>query len=81
MPFDGVINRQDYLLTINRRQGEVKNALPGVHVTPCFLDPENGIWVLYAKPRAATSTNPAGRSTRSRLTRAPRASWSSTAQT
>jgi len=50
MPFDGVINRQDYLLTINRHKGgEVKNALPGVHVTPCFLDPENGLWVIYAR--------------------------------
>lgn len=38
------------LLTINRhRGGEVKNALPGVHVSPCFLDTENGVWVLYVR--------------------------------
>lgn len=50
MSFDAVVHHQDYLLTINRhQQGEVINALPGVHVTPCFLDPENGVWVLYAR--------------------------------
>lgn len=55
MSFEGVINHQDFLLTINRhREGEVKNALPGVHVTPCFLDPENGTWVVYARFDAGT---------------------------
>ena len=43
-------HHQDYLLTINRHKtGEVTNALPGVHVTPCFLDSEHGIWVIYAR--------------------------------
>lgn len=47
--------RQDHLLTINRHKGgEVKNALPGVHVTPCFLDTENGVWVIYARFDAGT---------------------------
>ena len=46
----GDVNHQPYLLTINRHStGEVKNALPGVHVSPCFLDPENGMWVIYAR--------------------------------
>lgn len=50
MNFPGTIKEQDRLLTINKNtSGEVKNALPGVHVTPCFLDPENGTWVLYAR--------------------------------
>lgn len=50
MPFDAVINEQDRLLTINhRRDGEVKNALPGVHVTPMFLDRNKGVWVIYAR--------------------------------
>ncbi|MBL8321291.1 MAG: 2,4'-dihydroxyacetophenone dioxygenase family protein [Acinetobacter sp.] len=44
------IKHQDYLLSINtKKEGEIKNGLPGVHVSPCFLDPENGIWVLYAR--------------------------------
>lgn len=49
------VKHQDYLLTINtKRDGEVKNALPGVHVSPCFLDPDNGVWVLYARFDAGT---------------------------
>lgn len=44
------VNHQPYLLTINRHsEGEVRNALPGVHVSPCFLDAENGVWVIYAR--------------------------------
>lgn len=31
------INHQERLLTINVNDGEIKNALPGVHVTPCFF--------------------------------------------
>ncbi|MEQ1094556.1 hypothetical protein [Acinetobacter johnsonii] len=34
------VKHQDRLLTINIKDGEIKNALPGVHVTPCFLDPD-----------------------------------------
>lgn len=50
MNFTGAVKEQDRLLTINtNRTGEVTNALPGVHITPCFLDPENGTWVLYAR--------------------------------
>lgn len=50
MDFPGKINHQDRLLTNNRfRDGEVKNTLPGVHVTPCYLDPELGLWVLFAR--------------------------------
>lgn len=50
MSFQGKINHQDKLLTINLNTGgEVVNALPGVHVKPCFLDPENGVWVIYAR--------------------------------
>lgn len=46
---------QKALLTLNRhRSGEVLNALPGVHVTPCFLDTENGVWVIYARFDAGT---------------------------
>jgi 2,4'-dihydroxyacetophenone dioxygenase len=55
MSFDAAIHHQDYLLTVNRnKEGEVKNALPGVHVTPCFLDIDNGVWVLYARFDAGT---------------------------
>ena len=47
---DTQINEQQFLLTVNRHEtGEVENALPGVHVTPCYLDTENGLWVLYAR--------------------------------
>ncbi len=47
--------QQDYLLTINRHEtGVVKNALPGVDVTPCYLDVENGVWVIYAKFQPGT---------------------------
>lgn len=49
------IKHQDRLLTINtHRDGEIKNALPGVHVSPCFLDPDNGVWVLFARFDAGT---------------------------
>ncbi|MHA7858762.1 MAG: 2,4'-dihydroxyacetophenone dioxygenase family protein [Henriciella sp.] len=44
------VNHQPYLLTLNRHEGaEIKDALPGVHVTPCFIDVENGLWVLYSR--------------------------------
>lgn len=46
---------QDYLLTLNiHKEGEIKNALPGVHVTPCYLNPEAGVWVIYARFDAGT---------------------------
>lgn len=44
------INHQDRLLTLNSGdEGFVMNTLPGVHVKPLFLDPENGVWVLYVR--------------------------------
>ncbi len=50
MALQAVIKEQDRLLTINHnRDGEIKNALPGVHVTPCFLDRDKGVWALYAR--------------------------------
>lgn len=55
MNFPGTINHQDRLLTVNTKiSGEVKNALPGLHVTPCFLDAENGLWVLFVRFDAGT---------------------------
>lgn len=47
---DTMTRPQDRLLTVNTRQTEiVENVLPGVHLHPLFLDPDNGIWVLYAR--------------------------------
>lgn len=44
------INHQDHLLSVNHGdEGWIMNTLPGVHVKPCFLDPEKGIWVIYAR--------------------------------
>lgn len=49
------IKQQNALLTINtKREGEILNALPGVHVSPCYLDPDNGVWVIYARFDAGT---------------------------
>lgn len=50
MSFDAVITEQDRLLTVNHfTDGEVLNALPGVHVSPLYLDRTKGTWVLYAR--------------------------------
>ncbi|AUH35245.1 2,4'-dihydroxyacetophenone dioxygenase family protein [Paracoccus tegillarcae] len=50
MTFDTTTLTQERLLTINHKtDGEVKDALPGVHVTPLYLDREKGIWVIYAR--------------------------------
>lgn len=50
MTLNAVIKQQERLLTLNRdRDGEVIGALPGVHVTPCFLDRDRGVWVIYAR--------------------------------
>ena len=49
MGLQAVINDQDRLLTVNIKDGEIKNALPGVHVTPLFLDTNKGVWVLHAR--------------------------------
>ncbi|WP_346836576.1 2,4'-dihydroxyacetophenone dioxygenase family protein [Microbulbifer sp. SAOS-129_SWC] len=41
------IHPQDALLTLDTSKLPlIKDALPGVHIYPCFLDPENGVWVL-----------------------------------
>ena len=46
---------QDYLLTLNmKKEGEIKNALPGVHITPFYLNPETGVWVIYARFEPST---------------------------
>lgn len=49
MSLDAHINEQDRLLTVNIRDGEILNALPGVHVTPLYLDRDHGIWTVYAR--------------------------------
>ncbi|MCG6903421.1 MAG: 2,4'-dihydroxyacetophenone dioxygenase family protein [Rhodobacter sp.] len=50
MSFDAVITEQDRLLTINHfKDGEVLNALPGVHISPMYLDTVKGTWALYAR--------------------------------
>ncbi|PHI37500.1 2,4'-dihydroxyacetophenone dioxygenase [Pseudoalteromonas sp. GCY] len=47
MQLPTVINHQVSLLTVNTiDEGFVRDALPGVHVSPLFLDTENGVWVL-----------------------------------
>ncbi|ASD69526.1 2,4'-dihydroxyacetophenone dioxygenase family protein [Pseudoalteromonas piscicida] len=47
MQLPTVINHQESLLTLNTNDGGfVKDVLPGVHVSPLFLDSENGVWVL-----------------------------------
>ncbi len=54
------IRHQNQLLSVNRFEtGEIKDALPGVTVTPFFLDSENGVWVVYVKidPGASVSTH------------------------
>jgi len=48
MSLQAVINEQDRLLTVNIKDGEIKNALPGVHVTPLFLDTQGRL----GSPRA-----------------------------
>lgn len=42
--------RMSSVFTFHRRGAiEVKNVLPGVHVTPYLLDRERGVWVLYVR--------------------------------
>ena len=44
------INHQDFLLTLDtERLPLIRDALPGVHIWPLFLDAENGVWVIRAK--------------------------------
>jgi 2,4'-dihydroxyacetophenone dioxygenase len=54
VPLNAVVNHQHRLLSINRhRDGEIE-IVQGVHIAPCFLDAELGIWVLYARFDAGT---------------------------
>jgi quercetin dioxygenase-like cupin family protein len=44
------INHQDVLLTLNTNEETlIKDALPGVHINPLYLDPERGVWVIFGK--------------------------------
>lgn len=51
MPLPSVITDQDQLLTINSdEQPWIHDfPVPGSHICPLFLDPQNGIWVLRVK--------------------------------
>jgi hypothetical protein len=57
MPLPSPINHQDRLLTlnINKEPGiDFGDYFPGMKLWPLFLDPENGVWVLYARYGAGT---------------------------
>jgi 2,4'-dihydroxyacetophenone dioxygenase len=50
MTLPEVFNHQDELLTLNINEEKIiKDALPGVHIHPLFLDSERGVWVLFAR--------------------------------
>ncbi len=50
MSLPDVITHQDTLLTFNlNEEAIIKDVLPGLDVQPLFLDPERGIWVVYAR--------------------------------
>lgn len=50
MALPDVINHQDALLTVNINEEKIiENVLPGLDIQPLFLDPERGVWVLYAR--------------------------------
>jgi len=56
MPLPESVIRQDHLLTVNvHEEPLLPSDLPGVSVIPLFLDPENGIWVLYARFEPGTN--------------------------
>jgi quercetin dioxygenase-like cupin family protein len=51
MTLPSPINEQERLLTIDTTKEKIVDigtTLPGVKVVPLFLDPENGVWVLFA---------------------------------
>jgi hypothetical protein len=57
MPLPSPINHQDRLLTINIHEEpgiDFGAYFPGMKLWPLFLDPENGVWVLYARYGAGT---------------------------
>jgi len=50
MALPNVITHQDRLLTININESlRLPTEVPGVTITPLFLDREHGIWVLYGR--------------------------------
>jgi 2,4'-dihydroxyacetophenone dioxygenase len=52
MPLPTAINNLDRLLTINVKDTppiDFSHLYPGMKVWPLFLDPDNGIWVMYAR--------------------------------
>jgi quercetin dioxygenase-like cupin family protein len=50
MALPEVTTHQDRLLTVNVNEvGCLPTEMPGVTITPLFLDRENGVWVLYGK--------------------------------
>jgi len=50
-----LINHQDNLLTVNINEEEaIPNPLDGTVINPLFLDPENGVWVLYVSFKPGT---------------------------
>ena len=58
MSLPTAINHQDRLLTlnINREPGiDLDHLIPGMKLWPLFLDPENGVWVLYASYAPGTA--------------------------
>src|SRR5262245_61529727 len=52
MPLPDAVNQQDRLLTLNIHEEpgiDFGHIAPGLRLWPLFLDPENGVWVLYAR--------------------------------
>ena len=50
MPLPTATTHQDRLLTVNTETApRLPTEMPGVTITPLFLDRENGIWVLFGR--------------------------------
>lgn len=50
MTIPGTLTEQDHLLSVNINDEDgVLHPTDGYEIQPLFLDPENGVWVLYAK--------------------------------
>lgn len=57
MPLPAAVNHQDRLLSLNIHEEPgvaFDHVVPGLKLWPLFLDPENGVWVLYARYRGGT---------------------------
>jgi hypothetical protein len=57
MPLPSSVNHQNRLLTLNIHEEpgiDFSAYCPGMKLWPLFLDPENGVWVLYARYGAGT---------------------------